>query len=79
MGDVDRVLDRRSLAALGGDSLVTLLGDRHADALALGQGNPRLGALADGEDVIQSEGKEDRKSEVLKDKKEGTEKEERTE
>ena len=44
-----------SLGGLGREPLVSLLGDRHADALALGQGNPRLGAFPDGEDVIQPE------------------------
>jgi len=51
-----RILLKGALAGLGGDSLVALLGDRHADSLALGKGDPRLGALADGEDVIQPGG-----------------------
>ena len=42
-----------SLTGLGREPLVSLLGDRHADALTLGQGNPRLGAFTDGEDVIE--------------------------
>jgi len=44
------------LGGLCGQPLVTLLGDRHADAFALGERHPRLGALADGEDVIQPGG-----------------------
>jgi len=44
------------LGGFGGNSLVSLLGDRHADAFALGKRHPRLGALADGEDVIQPGG-----------------------
>ena len=46
---------KERLAGFGGQPLVTLLGDRHTDALALREGDPRLGALADGEDVIQPE------------------------
>jgi len=41
---------------LGGEPLVTLLGDGHADSLTFGQRHPRLGSLADREDVIQSGG-----------------------
>jgi hypothetical protein len=41
------------LALLGCQSLVTLLCDSHADALAFGKGNPGLGAFTDGEDVTQ--------------------------
>jgi len=44
------------LGGLGGEPLVSLLGDRHADSFAFGQRHPRLGALADREDVIQSGG-----------------------
>jgi len=49
-------MDWKSSARFGGQPLITLLGDRHTDALALGKGDPRLGALADGEDVIQPGG-----------------------
>ena len=44
------------LARFGGQPLITLLGDRHANSLALGEGDPRLGPFADGEDVIQPDG-----------------------
>jgi len=44
------------LGGFGGEPLVSLLGDRHADSLAFGQRHPRLGSLADREDVIQSGG-----------------------
>ena len=50
------------LGGLCGQPLVTLLGDRHADAFALGERHPRLGALADGEDVIQPDGEDKKKS-----------------
>jgi len=54
---VGDLLQRWTLClGLGGEPLVTLLGDRHADSLAFGQRHPRLGSLADREDVIQSGG-----------------------
>merc|ERR1712168_1481143 len=44
------------LRGFGGEPLVTLFGDRHTDSFALGKRHPRLGSLADREDVIQSGG-----------------------
>ena len=67
---VGDLLQRWTLClGLGGEPLVTLLGDRHADSLAFGQRHPRLGSLADREDVIQSAKTKQRKNhkEVRKD------------
>jgi len=44
------------LGGLGGEPLVALLGDRHANSFAFRNGDPRLRSFPDGEDVIQSGG-----------------------
>jgi len=47
---------RCRLGGLGGEPLVTLLGDRHANSFALRNRDPRLRSFPDGKDVIQSGG-----------------------
>merc|ERR1719187_2553820 len=49
-----RRIPRCCLGGLGGEPLVTLLGDRHANSFALRNRDPRLRSFADGKDVIQS-------------------------
>ena len=49
----------------GVETLVPLLGDGELDAVALGQGNVRLGALADHEDIGQPEMAETRRRKLM--------------